>query len=218
MTEIPITPPKHRSTAFNCPHVSCRAYAKQDWFSCFGVLIGESSQASFSNLTISRCSHCSDVSYWIAEELVYPRARTTAPPNSDMDEKIRRIYEEAADIRQHSIRGASALLRLCVQLLCIQLGETGRNINEAIGSLVKKGLPVEVQQALDVVRVVGNNAVHPGQIDVDDHEDTVEALFSLVNMIADRMITQPKKVAGLFGALPASIQKSITERDGSATP
>jgi hypothetical protein len=135
-----------------------------------------------------------------------------------LDEKIRRIYEEAADIRQDSARGAAALLRLCVQLVCIQLGESGKNINEDIGSLVRKGLPVEVQQALDVVRVVGNNAVHPGQIDVDDHEDTVEALFSLINMIADRMITHPKQVAGLFSALPASIQEQIAKRDGAKQP
>jgi Domain of unknown function (DUF4145) len=106
------------------------------------------------------------------------------------------------------------LLRLCVQLLRVQVGESGKDINDHIRSLVKKGLPVEVQQALNVVRVIGNNAVHPGQIDLDDHEDTVEALFSLVNMIADRMITQPKQVAGLFGTLPPSVQQAVAKRDG----
>jgi hypothetical protein len=156
----------------------------------------------------------SKAAYWIRGELLHPRLRAVKPPNPDMDEKIKRIYDEAADIRANSVRGAAALLRLCVQLLCIQLGERGKKIDDDIGSLVKKGLPIEVQQALDVVRVIGNNAVHPGQIDLDDHEDTVETLFSLVNMIADRMITQPNQVASLYGTLPPSIQQAIAKRDG----
>jgi hypothetical protein len=154
----------------------------------------------------------------VEAKMIFPRVRATKPPNADLADKIKQIYEEAADIRLDSTRGAAALLRLCVQLLCIQLGEKGNNINEDIGNLVRKGLPVEIQQALDVVRVVGNHAVHPGQIDVDDQEDTVETLFSLVNMIADRMITHPKQVAGLFGSLPTSIQQAIAKRDGTTPP
>ena len=72
---------------------------------------------------------------------------------------------------------------------------------------------MEIQQALDVVRVVGNNAVHPGAIDLDDSPETVSALFLLINAIADRMITQRKKVAELYGALPASVREAITKRD-----
>jgi hypothetical protein len=40
----------------------------------------------------------------------------------------------------------------------------------------------------------------------------------LINMTADRMITQPKQVAGLFGALPTSIQQAIAKRDGTTSP
>jgi hypothetical protein len=38
-----------------------------------------------------------------------------------------------------------------------------------------------VQQSLDIVRVIGNDAVHPGQIDLTDDIETATKLFVLIN-------------------------------------
>ena len=96
------------------------------------------------------------------------------------------------------------------------MGEKDRNINENIKALVSKGLPVSVQQALDVVRVVGNRAVHPGQIyfDVDDI-NTANLLMHLLNVIVERMITEPKEINELYQHLPENIRQSISNRDKS---
>lgn len=94
----------------------------------------------------------------------------------------------------------------------MHIGGTGKNINEDIASLVKNGLPVAVQQALDVVRVVGNNAVHPGQINTDDAE-VVGKLFSLINVITEYMISMPARVGNLFEELPPEAKKAIEKRD-----
>jgi len=95
----------------------------------------------------------------------------------------------------------------------VQLGEKGENINHDIASLVEKGLPVEIQQALDIVRVIGNNAVHPGELDIKDDLPTALSLFELLNQIAESMISQPKRIKELYAQLPESQRKAIEERN-----
>ncbi|MGO8448128.1 DUF4145 domain-containing protein, partial [Rhizobium ruizarguesonis] len=72
------------------------------------------------------------------------------------------------------------------------LGEPGKNINEDIDSLVAKGLDDRIQKALDVLRVVGNEAVHPGTIELNDDQNTEESLFKFFNLIVEKMISDPK--------------------------
>jgi len=146
--------------------------------------------------------------------MVYPKNLTAPTPNVDLPEDITKDFEEARAILNDSPRGAAALLRLAIQKLCKELGQTGENINSDVASLVQQGLPVPVQQSLDIVRVVGNNAVHPGQIDLQDDKETVNKLFGLVNLITEIMISQPKHVKALYeSTVPESQRKAVEERD-----
>ena len=139
---------------------------------------------------------------------------TSPDPNPDLPDDIKRDYEEARQILASSPRGSAALLRLAIQKLCVHLEEKGENINEDIGALVAKGLPTMVQQALDLVRVIGNNAVHPGQIDLDDDKKVADKLFPLVNVIAEVMISQPNQIKTLYeSVLPESQREAIEQRD-----
>ena len=108
------------------------------------------------------------------------------------------------------------MLRLVVQKLCVVLGEKGKNINNDIASLVSKGLDVRVQRALDTVRVVGNEAVHPGTMDLQDDQSTAQYLFKIINMIVDIMISQPKQLDEMYGSLPPQKLAEIEKRDGVA--
>ena len=148
--------------------------------------------------------------------MVWPVVGAAPLPNPDTPEDIRRDYEEARTILDLSPRGAAALLRLAVQKLCAHLGEKGKNINEDIASLVAKGLDPRVQQALDVVRVVGNDAVHPGAMDLRDDRATAERLFGLVNLIVERMISYPKHVETLYRSLPETKRDEIKKRNAQA--
>jgi Domain of unknown function (DUF4145) len=164
--------------------------------------------------SVATCSSCSHQTLWIDRDLVYPRQISLAPPNSDMDEQIRELYIEASRIVTDSPKGAAALLRLALQLLLIQLGRPGKNINSDIQQLVSDGLSPKIQKALDLLRVVGNNAVHPGQIDFDDKGDVAIKLFHALNFIAEEMITKPKELELLYDDLvPPEAQEQIKKRD-----
>ena len=135
------------------------------------------------------------------------------PPNDDLPDDVRELYDEARNIVEDSSRGATALLRLSIQILCKHLGQPGKNVNKDIATLVTDGLEPTVQKALDAVRVVGNSAVHPGQIDMRDNTEVATSLFALINVIADRMITQPKRVEEVYQALPKDALDAIERRD-----
>jgi len=96
----------------------------------------------------------------------------------------------------------------------ISLGQPGKNINDEIGNLVKAGMPVEVQQALDYCRVVGNNAVHPGEINIEDDPSIAYSLFEMVNFVVEDRITKPKKIANLYMRLPEGALRAVEKRDG----
>jgi hypothetical protein len=51
-----------------------------------------------------------------------------------------------------------------------------------------------MHKALNSVRVIGNNAVQPGQIDIADDRATAYKLFGFVNIISSIFITQPKQI------------------------
>ena len=167
------------------------------------------------NFDVSQCFSCKEFSFWIDRNLIHPVNDHEIQSNVDMPEDVKRDFEEAAKICRLSPRGSAALLRLCIQKLCVHLGGDGKNINADVASLVEKGLNVRVQKALDVVRVIGNNAVHPGELDISDDFSMARQLFGLVNAIVEAMITQPNTIDLLFEGLPTTSLKAIAKRDGT---
>lgn len=208
MSKTPFTPPEYKNTSFNCPF--CSAFSAQIWLE---VKPKFTNTVDLSLSDICFCSHCRKYSIWYAKKMIYPDFSATEPSNDDLIGELKTDYDEAASILQKSPRGAAALLRLVIQKLCIQLGEKG-SIDEMIGELAKKGLPSSVQKALDTVRVVGNEAVHPGQLDLKDDVETASKLFRLVNFIVEKMISEPKEIQSLFEEkVPEKKKKAIEKRD-----
>lgn len=215
MNNKEITPEKFLKS-FTCPH--CQTLSLMHFDS---HLFQEDTNKSFSyktpiknTLYIARCCNCGKKIIWIDNEYIYPNI-VAEEVNPDLPESVKQLYNEAGLIYNLSPRAACALLRLAIEKLCHELGETADKINDNIAALVKKGLSPKVQKALDLVRVVGNNAVHPGKIafDVDDIT-TAKSLMRLVNMIGQIMITDPKDIDNMYSQLPESTKKSIERRDG----
>lgn len=217
--------PSWDKSAFHCPH--CQTYSRQYWgqgmfIRLVGALTPGGPQQVHSNNSVdrpefiwsARCEHCEAYSVWCGEIMIWPEAAGGVPPNPDLPQDIKTDFLEARSIVNRSPRGAAALLRLCLQKLCKHLGGKGKKIDDDIAELVKKGLPVAIQQSLDVVRVVGNNAVHPGQMDFKDDPATASHLFALINFIADNQITQPNAIKALYESLPKNALAAIDKRDG----
>lgn len=172
------------------------------------------SHSALCNVFVSSCFTCQKLAVWVHDAVIYPAKLAGPIPNQDLPENLQADYEEARKIVNLSPRGAAALLRLTVQKLCVELGEKGKNIDDDIAALVAKGLDPLIQQALDVVRVIGNQAVHPGLMDLRDDRDTALVLFDLVNDIAAHMISRPKRTQATYAKLPQSARDAIEKRDG----
>ena len=69
---------------------------------------------------------------------------------------------------------------------------------------------------MDIVRVTGNHAVHPGKIDVDDITN-VQPLFEMINIISEVLISQPNQVKAVFDSLPDREKNAIANRDKGAS-
>ena len=201
-------PPQFGNSSFHCPN--CGVYSQQHWRD---VWVKNNGSVSISDLKLAFCTHCDDKSIWSKEIMIEPNIGGVPFPNQDIPKDLIADYCEARDILNKSPRGSSALLRLVVEKMCIELGCKGKNINDNIGELVKKGLSPKIQQALDYVRVIGNNSVHPGKIELTDNKEIAIKLFELVNLIAEVTITQQKEVDQLYNSLPKKQIETIENRD-----
>jgi len=214
--EMKYMPPTHHKTGFNCPY--CHAFSEQTWFDLASgnkeaSLLGRGSFKFLEGLEISTCRQCGLIAIWIEEKMIWPAASSVPMPSENMPEDVKADYSEARSIINNSPRSACALLRLAIQKLMLALDEKGKDLNDDIKDLVKKGLPTKIQKALDSVRVIGNEAIHPGTLDLKDDVSTASAIFELVNMIVEVMITQPKEVDDIYSKLPESKKVEIARRD-----
>ncbi len=209
-----VIPPSVDQKSFTCPH--CGVLARQyKWGHTLDKPIqGFCPEANIHSavLRVSVCENCGKNCLWVGDSYVYPDQSGAPHPNPDMPSEVKQDYEEAARIYKKSPRGAAALLRLSIQKLMVHLGQPGKNINDDISALVASGLPTQIQQALDVVRVTGNNAVHPGQLDAKDAH-VAEQLFPLVNVIVEYRISLPSRIQEMYDALPCGAKAAIQKRD-----
>lgn len=213
---------EYAKAVYTCPH--CGTVSQMRWSHIYAIikedgdfLLSYDDNLDYidyeDEIDVVACAACNNIQIWVNRNMIFPSSTILPSANADMPESVRQVYNEAKEIYSKSPRASAALLRLGLQNLCKHLGEKGDNINEDIKLLVKKGLPCSVQKALDSIRIIGNNAVHPGTIDLNDEPNVARTLFEVLNFIIEKMITEPKKIDEIYGFLPESAKQAIKKRD-----
>ena len=177
------------------------------------VRYGQSCNWEMLNMSISMCHSCDAFAVWIKDKLTWPAHSLKIDPHPDIPADVKDDFIEAASIADTSPRGSAALSRLIVQKLMTYLGGQGKDMNANIAHLVKNGLEPEIQMALDIVRVTGNNAVHPGELALKEDTGTAHALLQLINLVVERRIATQKRIEEMFGNLPPGALDAIKKRD-----
>lgn len=219
--------------AFHCPHIECQVFAQQEWYHLdenFGAtFLGEGPQLESSSpyddrippmgYSIAICNSCENISLWKDERIVYPlKNGSIPPPSNDMPENVKNVYEEAREVFVLSPRSSAALLRLSLELLMPHLlDEPIDNLAKNIKTLTDIGLSEKIELSLESVRVLGNKSTHPGEINLNEDEDTSILLFHILNTIIEELITRKRFVDETFNKLPDiekdKILKRIEERN-----
>ncbi len=218
--------PHGRASAFVCPYPNCGVFAQHHWGTAhrLDVDLGHNTTTTrYSSgepvVVLAHCEACGQEVVFIGGRLAWPRLIAAPAAAADLPEELKADFEEARLIHGDSPRGAAALLRLVLQKLLPFIGATKSNINAAIAELIAAGtVSSSLQQALDSVRVIGNEAVHPGELDLKDDHRTVMMLFNLINFIVHKAITEPKEIAAIYGTLPPDKLAGIAQRDAETSP
>lgn len=169
-------------------------------------------------LAFCQCQSCKKYSLWYDHELVYPFKNTVEDPNPFMPSEVKVIYNEARAVLNISPRSSAALLRLGLEMLLPHLGAKKENINEMIKQLVRERKVIgKLQQAMDTLRVVGNDAVHPRKIDLEgrDNKDVSLALFKIINFIVAETLESDETISELYSLIPEGAMKGIESREKS---
>jgi hypothetical protein len=226
--------------AFYCPH--CPALAHHDWVA-LGYQDGnywasmayvDEPDPAGSSMKVrthrwhgAQCHGCREWSIWLDDRMVFPQRSAGSPAHVDMPGPVRELYKEAAAVVAVSRRAGAALARATIERLVKELDpEAPRNarLDQRIGRL-RERVSTPLGQLLDVVRVVGNGALHADEqssellvIALDDTTgpELIELLLQVANDLVDELITRPRTAREYWDRLPDGVKTTLAQQDATA--
>lgn len=195
--------PSANLDAFTCAY--CGAYAQQSTHEvrCINKLNVYRTRVLFdrisgsSELCLKQCQFCGKDHLFDSEYniLLYPKKSSAPPAQEDMPEEVLALYKEAASIVSDSPSAACLLIRKALEVLLADLTKE-TNLNKMITVITEdatKPWAKPLTPLLTSIRLIGNDAVHPREINRADNEQTALTLFSFLNICVDQLISQPLK-------------------------
>jgi hypothetical protein len=190
--------------SYVCPN--CHAYAQQH----HGRL---SSSNYLEGWSAARCQRCKGWALFRGDALIWPPALGGPAVHPDAPHIVATIYAEAQAVAPASPRSAAALMRLALEQLVNDLEPGDDSLHDKTGRLRARGLDQLVVDAMDVLRVFGNNGAHIGEIDLADDRGTVDSLFQILNMVVEHVITRRKAVETLSARFTPGQKTAIEQRN-----
>lgn len=192
--------PKHKASAFTCLH--CGECAAQTWGKpCLTDEQGET-HTPLEGWEMTCCATCRGVTLWREGKMVMPTPLLGPPPNPDMPEEIRRVYNQARSVAAVSPQAACALLRAIIGWLAVPANPEQRSshITRRVARLkAEEAIPASVHKELRRLRVVGPGAGVPGAFIKGDDATTAEQLLEVTALFADWILTTQKPTTGISG-------------------
>jgi hypothetical protein len=149
----------------------------------------QSLKVKMANLHVSNCHNCNGFAIWVAGRLGFPIDVEKTPEFVEGD------FEQAAAILNNSPREAAALMRVCIQKLVPLLKQEGKSLNDYMSSLVRKGLEVEIRQAVEVLQVLRNETGQPTSLETQEDKEMALRFFdSLKAVLERRMLRNQDKI------------------------
>jgi hypothetical protein len=140
----------------------------------------QSVKAKMANLHVSGCHSCNGFALWVGDRLLFPYNVEKRPDLVEQD------LDEAAAIFNQSPRGATALMRVCIQKLVPLLKQDGNYLNDYISSLVRKALEVEIQQSMEVLQVLRNESGQPRSLETQEDKEMALRFFDSLKAVLER--------------------------------
>jgi hypothetical protein len=154
-------------------------------------------------LTVVVCRQCSHSSVIVQSPdgistIVYPLTFVGPSPATGMPDGVRRLFDDARAVGRQSPRAAVALMRVALERLVPGAGTLHTRITSiATGA--------HVQRSMDLVRVIGNAALHDDEkVDFDPGPDVAVKLMELMNILIDVHL-QERPIQELRSIVPAEI-------------
>lgn len=156
--------------------------------------------------TATVCLGCRKGSVWRDGKRVFPARVPSIQPHEDMPPKARGLFEEAVAVKGLSPRASAALARASLESFLKEHFSESKayNLDERVAE-AGRHISAELWEALTVLRVVGNEALHDGKIEMqlDGSDDAyIEPLLGAVNGLAEELISRPARTRALYEKLP----------------
>lgn len=156
------------------------------------------SMHAYANLFyLENCEVCQGTSIYDANTgmKIHPTNSSIKEPNNDMPKNIKDLYNEASSVFELSPRSSLAIIRLALDLLCIELGakEQDNLFNKVEWLYNENVIDAELKELAHGVRGLGNGAVHPRNIDEEINKNDAIIVFELLNIIVEEKITKENR-------------------------